>query len=94
MSKAPVLRELLERAESQDNVVISEATMVQAVSARLTEEQALSVNAQIWGFFPGCLYGTAYVIFKQTDWNDGGDAWRRIVRQVDHGRLIRHETLR
>ena len=77
MSKAPVLRELLERAESQDNVVISEATMVQAVSARITEE-----------------HGTAYVIFKQADWNDAGDAWRRIIRQVDHGRLIRHETLR
>ena len=35
VSKAPVLRELLEWAESQDNTVIDEATMVRAVSARL-----------------------------------------------------------
>ena len=47
VSKAPVLRELLEWAKSQDNTVIDEATMVRAVSVRLTEEQALSVNAQL-----------------------------------------------
>ena len=53
VSKAPVLRELLEWAESQDNSEISEAKMVLAVSARLTEEQALNINAQIWGFLSG-----------------------------------------
>ena len=33
-------------------------------------------------------------MFKRADWNNGVDAWRRIVRQVDHGRSIRIETLR
>ena len=33
-------------------------------------------------------------MFKRTDWLNGIDAWRRIVRQVDHGRAIRLETLR
>ena len=36
VSEALVLRELLEWAESQDNTVIDEATMVRAVSVRLT----------------------------------------------------------
>ena len=40
------------------------------------------------------MHGTADVMFKRADWNNGVDAWRRIVRQVDHGRSIRLETLR
>ena len=68
--------------------------MVLAASARFTEEQALNVNAQIFGFLSGCLHGTADVMFKRADWNNGIDAWRRIVRQVDHGRSIRLETFR
>ena len=40
------------------------------------------------------MHGTADVMFKRADWNNGIDAWRRIVRQVDHGRSIRLETLR
>ena len=94
MSKSPVLREFLEWAESQDNTAISEAKMVEAVSARLTEEHALSVNAQIWGFLSVCLRGTVDLMFKRADWNNGIDAWRRMVRHVDHGRSIRLKTLR
>ena len=94
VSKAPALRDLLECTESQDNAEISKAKICLATSARLTEEQALSVNAQIWGFLSGCLHGTADVMFKRADWNNGVDAWRRIVRQVDHGRSIRLKTLR
>ena len=94
VSKAPALRELLEWAESLDNAEISEAKMVLATSARLTEEQAVSVNAQISGFLSGCLHGTADVMFKRAGWNNRVDAWRRLVRQVDHGRSIWLETLR
>ena len=47
ITKAPVLRELLEWAEAQDAATISEAQVVEATSRRLTEEQAMVVNAQI-----------------------------------------------
>ena len=33
-------------------------------------------------------------MFKRTDWLSGIDAWRRVVRQVDHGRPIRLEMVR
>ena len=45
--KAPVLKELLEWAEAQDGEAIPEAKMVAACSRKLSEEQALNVNAQI-----------------------------------------------
>ena len=94
VTQAPCLRELLEWAEAEDNEAISEAKFLQAVSSRLSKEQAENLNAQIWGFLSGCLEGSAEVMFKRTDWLNGIDAWRRIVRQVDHGRAIRLETLR
>ena len=94
ITKAPVLRELLEWAEAQDAATISEAQVVEATSRRLTEEQAMAVNAQIWGFLSGCLRGTAETMFRRADCLNGIDAWRRLVRQVDHGRGIRLEMLR
>ena len=57
--KAPVLKELLECAEAPDGDVITEARMIAACSRRLSEEQALNVNAQIWGFLIMCLRSTA-----------------------------------
>ena len=94
ITKAPCLRELLEWAEGEDNEPISEAKMIEAASLRLSEEQAMSVNSQIWGFLSGCLHGTAETMFKRAEWLNGIDAWRRIVRQIDHGRSIRLEMLR
>ena len=67
---------------------------MQAVSSRLSKEQAENLNAQIWVFLSGCFEGSAEVMFKRTDWLNGIDAWRRNVRQVDHGRAIRLATLR
>ena len=68
--------------------------MIEATSSRLNEEQALSINSQIYGFLSGCLIGTADVTFRRADWLNGIDAWRIMARQVDHGRSIRLETLR
>ena len=45
--KAPVLKELLEWAEAQDNEDISNDLVVKACSAKLSEEQAPAVNLQI-----------------------------------------------
>ena len=68
--------------------------MVAACSRRLSEEQALAVNAQICGFLSMCLRGTAATMFRRADWNNGVEGWRRLVRQIDHGKAIRFETLR
>ena len=63
---------------------ISEAMVVEAASGRLTEELALSVSSQIWGFLSGCLTGTADVMFRRAAWLNGIDAWRIMARQVEH----------
>ena len=47
VTQAPCLRKLLEWAEAEDNEAISEAKFLQAVSNRLSEEQAMNLNAQI-----------------------------------------------
>ena len=94
ITKAPVLRELLEWAEAQDAEAITEDQVVEATSNRLSSEQAMAVNSQIWGFLSGCLRGTAETMFRRAECLNGIDAWRRLVRQVDHGRGIRLEMLR
>ena len=33
-------------------------------------------------------------MFKRADWNSGVEGWRRLVRQIDHGKAIRLDTLR
>ena len=75
VARSPALRELLEWAESLDNVPISEAMVIEAASGRLTKEQTLSVKSKIWGFLSGCLTGTADVLFRRAAWLDGVDAW-------------------
>ena len=94
ITKAPVLRELLEWAEARDAETITEAQVVEASSNRLAPEQAIAVNSQIWGFLSGCFRGTAETMFRRAECLNGIDAWRRLVRQVDHGRGIRLEMLR
>ena len=84
-------RELLERAEAQDAETILEAQVIEATSNRLNDEQAIAVNAQIWGFLSGCFRGTADTMFRRADCFNGIDDWRRRVRQVDHGRGIGSE---
>ena len=66
-----MLKELLEWAEAQDGEAVSEAKMVAACSRKVSEEQALNVNSQIWGFLSMCLRGTAENMFKRADWNNG-----------------------
>ena len=82
VARSPALRELLEWAESLDNVPISEAMVVEAASGRLTEEQALSVNSQICGFLSGCLTGTADVMFRRAAWLNGIDAKSTVAGRI------------
>ena len=57
ISKAPVLKEIFEWAEEEDNEVITAARFKEAVGPRLDEEQIALVNAAIWGFLSGVLSG-------------------------------------
>ncbi len=57
----------------------------------MTEDQLLTLDAAIWGFLSGALSSTAETIFKCAEMLRGFDAWRRIVRFLDHGSEIRLE---
>ena len=46
------------------------------------------------GFLAGCVSGAAEAIFDTADQLNGLDAWRRLVRHIDHGREINFEMLR
>ncbi len=94
ISRAPLLKEILEWAEEQDNIVIIHDLFLKATSGSLTEKQCLSLDAAIRGFLAGCLHGTAKTMFKRAETLNGLDAWRVMARQVDHGRPVRLETLR
>ena len=48
----------------------------------------------MWGFLSNCVSAEADTIFRGAEDLRGIDAWRRLVRQVDHGRGIRREMLR
>ncbi len=94
ISKAPMLKELLEWIETEDREDITVERLRLAVGSKLTDEQLMNLNAAIWGFLSGSLTGTAETIFKRSEILNGADAWRRIVRFIDHGRSIRLEHLR
>ncbi len=94
ISCAPVLMNILSWAETMDSEVITVALFQQAVGARLTHDQVLNVNAALWGFLRGVVSGTAETMFKRSDRLNGLDAWRRLIRHIDHGREIRLNELR
>jgi len=94
MSKVPALKVLLEWVESVDDQPISEALVTRAASGSMTPEQVELLNSTVWGFISGCVSGEAETVFKRADELNGLDAWRRLVRFIDHGRGIRLDALR
>ena len=53
-----------------------------------------SLNLQIWGFLSNCVAAEADTIFKGADDLQGIEAWRRIIRYIDHGKSIKLEQMR
>ena len=53
-----------------------------------------SLNGQIWGFLSNCVAAEADTIFKGADDLQGIEAWRRIIRYIDHGKSIKLEQMR
>ncbi len=94
IAKAPILKEIFEWAEEEDMEVITVERFKQAAGHRLNDEQIATVNAAIRGFLSGVLSGLAETLFKRAEMLNGLDAWRRMVRHIDHGRPIQLESLR
>ncbi len=94
ISRAPILKDLLDWAEECDLDIITVEKLQQAVGIHLTEEQVLNLNAAIWGFLSGAVSGTAEIIFKRAETLNGIDAWRRLAHYVEHGKEVRLENLR
>ena len=94
ISRAPVLKDILTWAEGQGLGTISEAQFAQAVGSKLTEEQQMIINGQIWGFLSSAVSGSADTLFKGADSLQGIDAWRILTRYISQGKDIRIETLR
>ncbi len=101
ISKIPALHVLMGWAERYEGV-IEEAKLHEAVQDQLTvyrhdgsaEDMLEVLNGGVWGFLSNCLSGEAETMFKQAKTLHGIDAWRRVVRFIDHGKSIRLETLR
>ncbi len=94
ISKAPILKEILEWVECEDMEPITPERFKLAAEHKLDDEQRAMVNAAIWGFLAGVISGSAEKIFKRAEMLNGLEAWRRMVRHIDHGRPIRLENLR
>ena len=94
ISKAPCLKVILKWVEEQDADEITERMLELAAGHALDERQREVLNTAIWGFLSNCIFGEAETIFKRAESLHGLDAWRRIVRHIDHGRSIRLGALR
>ena len=94
ISKAPALKAILTWAEKSDMAIITEALLEKAVGQAMTLLQRETVNGAIWGFLSNCVSAEAETMFKRAETLNGIDAWRRLVRHIDHGRSIRLEAPR
>ena len=94
MSRAPVMRIILEWAEEMDTAPISEQLFLQAVGTKLSEEQVQVVNASIWGFLAKAVSGPAQTIFNSAETLNALDAWRRVIVFISQGKEIRLDNLR
>jgi hypothetical protein len=94
ISRAPVMMNILKWAEEQGLEKITEHGLAQAIGMKLTDEQQMVMNGQLWGFLSAAVSGSADTLFKGADALQGVDAWRILTRYILQGKDIRIETLR
>ena len=94
ISKSPALKAVLTWAEKENMEVVTQQLFEEVAGHALDTRQREALNAAIWGFLSNCISGEAETIFKRAESLNGLDAWRRLVRHIDHGRAIRLEALR
>ena len=93
ISRVPILKEILDWAESQDLQPIDRSLFREATHGHLTDEQRMTVQASVWGFLAACLSGSAETHFMRAPQLNGLDAWRIVTRMVNHRRSIHLEAL-
>ena len=95
---APVLMDIFKWAEKMNMTPIKNETFNYAVSRELTEDQAANLNTQLWGFLGAVVSGSAQTMFLRADESigemNGIDAWRRLIRHIDHGLDLRLDDLK
>ena len=72
ISRCFIFKGILEWAEQEELETISPQRFIEAVGSALTREQVHLINAAIWGFLSGSVYGVAEEIFKRADTLNGG----------------------
>ncbi|MDP6215213.1 MAG: hypothetical protein QGI41_09785, partial [Acidimicrobiales bacterium] len=86
---------LLKWAEKYEGEDIDDELLKKAVAGTAMYSELLhNVNSSLWGFISNCVSAEAETIFKTANTLQGVDAWRRLVRYIEHGKEIRLETLR
>ncbi len=95
ISKCPALMNMLKWAEKYEGEVIDDALLKEAVAGTAMYTELLhNLNSSLWGFLSNCVSAEAETIFKTADTLQGFDAWRRLVRYIEHGKEIRLEAMR
>ena len=95
ISCAPVLLEIFKWAETMPTEPgLNIETFKRAVGAKMTDAQVHDLNSQLWGFISNLISGSAETIFRRAPQLNGLDAWRRLVRHIDHGRELRLASLK
>ena len=97
VSKCPAARVLLTWAGKFEGESISHQLLMEIASkpgSSMTPMLLDSLNNQMWGFISNCVSSEADTIFKGADDLQGLDAWRRIVKYIDHGKSIKLEQMR
>ena len=97
ISKCPAARVLLNWAESFEGESIPPQVLMEIASkpgSTMVPPLMDSFNNQMLRFFSNCLSAEAQTIFRGSDDLQGIDAWRSIVRYIDHGKSIQLEQMR
>ena len=95
ISRVPALHALFQWPEREETEITKEK-LIEAVSDGLSSVDQdcnytcylATLNITIWGFLSAFVSGEADTTF-QAQRLQGVDAWRRLVRLIDHGRNFR-----
>ena len=95
ISKCPALMKMLSWAEKWEGEEITQELLIRATQGTLMDYDRLdNVNGAIWGFISNCISGEIETVFKTADTLQGFEAWRRVIRYIEHGKDIKLEGMR
>ena len=97
IGKIPALKAVLEWAEKVElhgQNSIREEEIMYMVGIGMGQDEVRIMNGAVWTFISLCVSDEAENVFRGAEALHGLDAWRRLARQIDHGRATRKELLR